>query len=54
LLKKFNGEYVAVYGRRVIDHDKGLSQLTKRVRVSHASYHVLVEYVTSAKTVLVL
>ena len=54
LLKKFNGEYVAIYQRKVVDHDKDLSHLAKRVKANYPSNRVLVEYVTSEKIVLVL
>ena|GEM_PF-3081974 len=31
MVKKFDGEFVAVYEQRVIDHDKELSALMKRI-----------------------
>jgi len=54
LLKKFDGEYVAIFGRRVVAHDKDLDKLVKRVKAKYPIWKVLVEFVTSEKLRLVL
>jgi len=54
LVKKFDGEYVAVFDRKVVDHDKDLSSLAGRVREKFPFERVLVEYVSREKVVLVL
>lgn len=54
LVKRFDGEYVAVFDRRIVDHDKNLSLLASRVREKFPFDHVLIEYVSKEKAVLVL
>ena len=54
LLRRFDGEYVAIYGCKVVDHGRDLSQLAGRIRARYPSNRVLIEYVTSEKIVLVL
>lgn len=54
LLKRFDGEYVAVFGQEVVDHDKDLDKLVRRVKVKYHIGKVLVEFVTSEKLELVL
>ena len=54
LLKRFDGEYVAIFGRRVVDHDKDLDKLVGRVEAKYPIEKVLVEFVTSEKLELVL
>jgi hypothetical protein len=52
LVRRFDGEFVAVFECTVVDHDKDLSRLVSRIRKNLS--RVLVEYVTSRKIVLVL
>jgi len=54
LVRKFDGEYVAVFEREVVDHDKDLGRLARRVRDKFPFERVLVEYVSKEKAVLVL
>lgn len=54
LVGKFDGEYVAVFERRVVDHDKDLGRLVRRVREKFPFDRVLVDFVSREKVVLVL
>ena len=54
LLTMFDGEYVAIYKREAVDHDKDLDELMKRVEAKYPIENVLVEYVTREKLELVL
>lgn len=54
LVEKFDGEFVAIYKRRVIDHDRDLDKLMERVERKYSIEHVFLEYVTREKLVLVL
>jgi len=53
-VSRFNGEYVAVFERRVVGHDADLGRLVKRVRGKFPFDRVLVEFVSKEKVVLVL
>jgi len=54
LVAKFDGEYVAVFRCKVVDHDGDLSRLVGRVRTKFPFERVLVEFVSREKVVLVL
>jgi len=54
LVKKFDGEFVAVYEQKIIDHDKELSVLMERLRVKHPGKNIFVDFVTSEKLTLIL
>jgi len=54
LVSKYDGEYVAVFERRVVDHDRSLSSLAKRVKKKFPFERILVEFVSKEKVVLVL
>ena len=54
LVKLYDGEFVAVFGRRVVDHDKTLRKLMKRIETAFPAEEVFVEYVTSRKLQFVL
>ncbi len=54
LVEKFDGEFVAVCRREVVDHDREISALMKRVREKHLGKHVLVEFVSREKLTLIL
>jgi hypothetical protein len=49
LAQQYTNQYVAVYRERVIDHDRDLKALMKRLQQSYptAADHIAVEYVTS-------
>lgn len=54
LVRKFNGQYVTVFERRVVDHDNDLGRLVRRVRGKFPFDRVLVEFVSKEKVVLIL
>ncbi|MGQ9782342.1 MAG: DUF5678 domain-containing protein [Nitrososphaeria archaeon] len=54
LVKKFGGEFVAVHEKRVIDHDKELSALMKRIESKYPADCVFVDFVSSEKLTLIL
>jgi len=54
LVRRFDGEYVAVFERGIVDHDKDLGRLARRVREKFPFDRVLVKFVSKEKVVLVL
>ena len=54
LVKKFDGEFVAIYKQKVIDHDREISILMKRVDAEYPADHVFVDFVSNEKLTLVL
>jgi len=54
LVGRFDGEHVAVFERKVVDHDKDLKRLVRRVKEKFPFEHVLVKFVSKEKVVLVL
>jgi len=54
LVSRFDGEYVAVFERKIVGHDEDLGRLVRRVREKFTFNHVLVEFVSKEKVVLVL
>ena len=54
LVSKYDGEYVAVFERRVVDHDKDLGRLARRVKEKFPFEHALIKLVSKEKVVLVL
>lgn len=54
LVKKYDKEFVAIYGQKLLDHDERLETLMGRVRQKYQGLDVFVEFVTSEKRVLVL
>jgi len=54
LVEKFDGEFVAIYQQRVVDHDKNLRSLMKRIRKKYPLSRVLVEFVSKEKLALIL
>jgi hypothetical protein len=54
LVKKFDGEFVAIHDQRVVDHDKELSVLMKRIKSKHPADRVFVDFVSSEKLTLIL
>jgi hypothetical protein len=53
LVERFDGEFVAVYQQRVVDHDKDICSLMKRIRKKYPLSRVLVEFVSKEKLALV-
>jgi hypothetical protein len=54
LVKKFDGEFVAVYEQKIIDHDKELSVLMKKIKAKYPEEHIFVDFVSSEKLTLIL
>lgn len=54
LLKRFDGEFVAIYEQLVVDHDKELSVLMKRIEAKYPPDRVFVDFVSSEKLTLIL
>mgnify|MGYP001106435828 CR=1 FL=1 len=54
LVSRFDREYVAVFERKIVDHDKHLARLVRRVKQKFPFERVLVEFVSKEKVVLVL
>jgi hypothetical protein len=54
LAKKFDGEFVAVHKQGVVDHDRELSALMKRIEVKYSADLVFVDFVSSEKLTLIL
>jgi hypothetical protein len=56
LKKEFNNQWVAVLGKKVIDHDKDLSTLVGRLQKKHSAVYsqIAVEYVTTNELDLIL
>lgn len=46
LLKRYSGEYIALYQGQVVDHDKNVSRLEERVRERFGSLPVLIASVS--------
>lgn len=54
LVKSFDGEFVAIYRQRVVDHDEELTMLMNRIEKKYPAEHVLVDFVSSKKLTLIL
>jgi hypothetical protein len=54
LVKKFGGEFVVIYKQRVVDYDRELSVLMKRVEAKYPVESVFVDFVSSEKLTLIL
>jgi len=54
LVKKLDGEFVAIYEQKVIGHDKELSALMKRIKAKYPEEHIFVDFVSSEKLTLIL
>jgi len=54
LVKKFDGEFVAVHEQRVVDHDRDVSALMKRIEAKYSADRVFVDFVSSEKLTLIL
>lgn len=54
LVEKFDGEFVAVHEQRVVDHDRDVSALMKRIEAKYSADRVFVDFVSSEKLTLIL
>jgi len=54
LVKKLDGEFVAVYEQKIVDHDKELSALMKRIKAKYPEEQIFVDFVSSEKLTLIL
>jgi len=54
LVKKFDGEFVAVYEQKIVDHHKELSVLMKRIKAKYPEERIFVDFVSSEKLTLIL
>jgi len=54
LARKYDGQNVCVYKRRVVDHDRDLRSLMKRVRGRFPQEKVLVEFASRRKLEFIL
>lgn len=56
LAKQYTNEYVAVYKERIIDHDRDLKELRKRLIGNYpgAADHIAIEYVTPRQFEMIL
>jgi hypothetical protein len=56
LKTKFNNEWVAVLNKTIIDHDRNLNKLVKRLRKKHpkAYSQIPIEYITTKEIELIL
>jgi len=54
LVEKFDGEFVAVYEQKLVDHDKELNALMKRIKSKYSADRIFVDFVSSEKLTLIL
>lgn len=54
LVEKFDGEFVAIYEQKFVDHDKEISPLMERIRKKYSLKQVLVDFVSKEKLTLIL
>jgi hypothetical protein len=54
LSRSYDGQNVCVYKRRVVDHDRDLRSLMRRVRGRYPQEEVLVEFVSRKKLEFIL
>lgn len=54
LVEKYDGKFVAVYERKVVDCDESLDRLIERVSDRFLLERVIIEYVSKEKPLLVL
>jgi hypothetical protein len=54
LAERFDGEFVAIYQQRIVDHDKNLRSLMKRIRKKYPLGQVLVEFVSKEKLAFII
>ena len=52
LVREFDGEFVAIVGRRAIDHDRRFEDLAERVFARHGARDIFMPYVTSRRHAL--
>ena len=49
LIQKYDDHYVAIYKQKIIDFDRNLDNLLKRIEKKIPKEHVLIEFVTSQR-----
>jgi hypothetical protein len=54
LVERFDGEFVAIYHQRVVDHDEDIASLMKRIRKKYPLGQVLVEFVSKEKLAFII
>ena len=54
LVEEFDGEFVAIYEQKVVDHDKEISSLMERIKKKYSLKQVLVDFVSKEKLALIL
>ncbi|AGT35960.1 MULTISPECIES: DUF5678 domain-containing protein [Thermofilum] len=54
LAERFDGEFVAIYQQRVVDHEKDIGSLMKRIRKKYPLGQVLVEFVSKEKLAFII
>lgn len=54
LVERYDGKFVAVYERRVVDCDENLDRLIERVSDRYPLERLIIEYVSREKPLLVL
>ena len=54
LVEKYDGKFIAIYERAVVDFDEDVGRLMERVEKKYPSDRVSVEYVSKEKLQLIL
>jgi len=54
LVERYDGKFVAIYGRAVVDFDEDVGRLMERVEKKYPPDRVSVEYVSKEKLQLIL
>ncbi len=54
LVEKYDGKFIAIYERSVVDFDEDVGRLMKRVEKKYSPDRVSVEYVSKEKLQLIL
>lgn len=54
LVKKFEGEFVAIHEQKIIDHDREIGVVMRRVKAKYPAEHVFVDFVSGEKLTLML
>jgi len=54
LVEKYDGKFIAIYERDVVDFDEDVGRLMKRVEKKYSPDRVSVEYVSKEKLQLIL
>jgi len=54
LVEKYDGMFVAIHKKRIVDYDKDLDPLVDRVSEKYPLNRTLIDFVTKEKLVLIL